>query len=319
MKSDAEKCLDKIALELSEGRITEEEAQAFREEVEAKAQQRQKLNEDFKNGKIDEIGFNQWQISIAGDFEKLAEDIDLAAVHKKRKALKTKKLKQLTMICGVLLIVLVGAGMVMIPTWQHAHRSIAGIPEPIQIDIDEAIAAGRVKEARKTISGKGYSVKMKYLAEYDIRGLVVTLDDYDKEGASAFDMAIPRDISMAWGKAAEYASEIKWGHAARALSYSYSSDVLRKAGVSGIQFDAMASNNHMIIEEGELRNKLKKVKVGDYIEMKGYLVNAEIYNSAGQLERTVESSLTRSDHVEYAFDTRTSCEVMYLTSLDWLD
>ena len=319
MKSDAEKCLDKIEIELSAGRITEEEAKAFREEVEAKAEQKRKLLEDYKAGKIDEIGLNQWQVAISDDFEQLAERIDHAVIHKSRNAAKAKKIKHLWVAFMVFVVLLCIFGVPMYNSWQHSHRNIAGIPEPVQVDIDDAIAAGRVRDVHKKISGKGFSVEMTYLAEYTIQGLVVTLDDYDSAGASAFDLAIPRDISMAWGKAAEYATDIKWAHAARSLSYEYSWSTLQKIGVSSRELGMMSSNNHVIVEGDEIYKALKQVKIGDYIEMKGYLVKADIYDGAGQLVRSIHSSLVRDDHVEYAFDTRTSCEVLFLTDLRWLD
>jgi len=318
MKSDAEKCLDKINTELSEGRINEDEAQKFREQVEAKVEQKQKLLDDFKAQKIDEVTFNQWQISISDDLRQLAEEIDLAEVTRKKKKRKIKKAKTLAIVVAVLLLTIAGGAAIYIPQYMHAHRAIAGIPEPIQNNLSDAAVASRVGETRKTISGSGFKVDMIYLAEYDIKGLVVQLDDYDnKYDATAFDKAIPRDISMAWGKSAEYADKIEWSHVARSLNAKFSNELVNKAGVDALSDSS--SNNHVIVEEGELRNKLKRVRIGDYIEMKGYLVSATIFDGSGATVRQIESSMVRTDHVEYAFDMRTSCEVLYLTELEWLE
>lgn len=320
MKTDAELCFEKIDAELEAGRITAREAEVFRGKVKAKQEQKQKVLDDFESGKIDEMSLNRWQISISGDFRALAKEIDYAQINKKKKAEKEKKLRRRLLFAGVVLLVLVGVLVVKIPEWQHAHRTINGIPEPIQIDIKELLDKGKISETEKTISGNGYKVSMNYLASYDIKGLVVELDDFDtKFGARAFDLAIPRDISMAWGKAAEIADQITWGHGARSLNIKYDSGVLYSAGLSRLDFLASVSNNHVIVDDGELRSQLKKVKIGDYIEMKGYLVSAVIYDGEGRKEHSVSSSLTRSDHVNYTFDMHTSCEVLYLTEIRWLD
>ena len=320
MNADAENCIHKIEHELSEGRISKAEADDFRRQVESKVEQKQKLLNDFAAKKVNETTFNQWQIAISGDLKKIAEDIDMAAIKRKKKEKKKKKLIRRAKVLGVLLLVAAVAVAFMLPQWLHAHRAIAGIPEPLQTSVDDALKEGRIDSARKTISGNGYKVDMSFLAEYDIKGLVVQLDDYDNaKDASAFDLAVPRDISMAWGKAAEFANRIKWGHVARTLNVEYPWDLLDEAGVNNIEFGTMYSNNHVIVDDGELRTRLKKVKRGDYIEMKGFLVSADFYDGDGRLVHSVQSSLVRTDHVEHPFDTRTSCEVIYLTDLQWLD
>ena len=131
---------------------------------------------------------------------------------------------------------------------------------------------------------------MSYLATYDIKGLVVILEDFDtKKDATSFDKAIPRDLSMAWGFAAENANKIKWSHSGRALGFETKNMNWRQVLHS-------ASNNHIVVEEGQLREKLKKVRRGDFIEIKGYLVGGEIDDGNGNEERVFSSSTSRTDH-----------------------
>lgn len=227
-------------------------------------------------------------------------------VRKKRRVLFLTPL----VIIGVLVAI-------FLPRYLYEHRTINGIPEPVQVDMADIVARvkdGEKIETEKTITGNGFRVKMEYLATYDIKGLVVTLDDYDtKRGATAFDLAIPRDLSIVWGYSAINADKIKYGHSERALNYKYSSGLDRQKVI------ASTSNNHIIVEEGELRQRLKKVRKGDYIEMKGYLVAGEIDDGNGGEKLSFHSSTVRTDHVERPFDMKTSCEIIYLTDLEWLD
>ncbi len=91
MNADAENCIHKIEHELSEGRISKAEADDFRRQVESKVEQKQKLLNDFAAKKVNETTFNQWQIAISGDLKKIAEDIDMAAINRKKKEKKKKK------------------------------------------------------------------------------------------------------------------------------------------------------------------------------------------------------------------------------------
>ena len=226
----------------------------------------------------------------------------------KTEAERVRKKRRIIILTPIVVVGVIAA--IFVPRYLYEHRTIGSIPEPIQIDIADA----GVAETSKTITGDGFRVRMNYLATYDIKGLVVTLDDYDtKRNPTSFDKAIPRDLSLAWGIAAANADKIEWRHAERALRYEMRDTKLFQATKSSI------SNNHIIVEEGELRQKLKKVRKGDYIEMKGYLVSGEVDDGNDGEAYSFHSSLVRTDHMEHVFGNRTSCEIIYLTDLEWLD
>ncbi|MCR4753467.1 MAG: hypothetical protein K5837_03565 [Candidatus Saccharibacteria bacterium] len=65
--------------------------------------------------------------------------------------------------------------------------------------------------------------------------------------------------------------------------------------------------------------KIKRVRIGDYIEMKGYLISGKIKDGNGNEVRDVKSSLIRTDYSSSVLDRRTSCEIMFVTDLQWLD
>ena len=208
--------------------------------------------------------------------------------------------------------------MFKIPAEIHAHRTIAGIPEPVQIDIADLDIA----ETTKTIDRDGYWAELEYLASYDIKGLVVALDDYDHKigEVSAFDKAIPRDLSLTWGVSAQYSNKIKWSHGGRAVKWEYTPDLWQSRGLSEHDFINSISNNHLITDDKSIYRKIKRVRRGDYIEMKGYLVRGKITDKKTGYEYTFSSSLVRDDYTRNMLkDSSTSCEIIYLTSIEWLD
>ena len=188
----------------------------------------------------------------------------------------------------------------------------------VQIDIADLDIA----ETTKTIDRDGYWAELEYLASYDIKGLVVALDDYDHKigEVSAFDKAIPRDLSLTWGVSAQYSNKIKWSHGGRAVKWEYTPDLWQSRGLSEHDFINSISNNHLITDDKSIYRKIKRVRRGDYIEMKGYLVRGKITDKKTGYEYTFSSSLVRDDYTRNMLkDSSTSCEIIYLTSIEWLD
>ena len=324
IRTNRERCLEMIEEALLNHQLTEEEAARFHEEVKAKTAQIEKIRHDFKKKNINPGLLNQWEAIIDGDFVMIQKRID-AAIANKHQRYGKKYRKDIYRKCAVvgavfILVMSVAIGM----KYTREHRTIANIPEPRQVMLTNNVSNtdddGYARyDLEKTIKGDGYEVKMNFLATYEIDGLVVAMSDYDNKDASAFDKAFPRDLSLAWGKAAEISDKIEWSHPARALKLKYNTDTLRKNNVTRGELLSSVSNNHILPGEGDLRKIIKRVRLGDYIRMKGYLVRAEIFDTNGVTVRVISSSLTRTDHIEHAFDMRTSCEVLYLTDLQWLD
>lgn len=301
------------------GQISEHQAKTLYKDLQGKEEQKQKLDQDFAAKKIEPKLYNEWDANIRTDVAYIKSRVDDYI----EDGIRRKKRKVRLKIVGFLVLIMAVWAVFAIPQHIHANRSVANIPEPVQTDmsvlIEQAEGRGETFETKKTISGDGYEVDMTFLAHYDIKGLVVELDDYDHINASAFDKAIPRDISLAWGKVAENKSRFNWSHGGRKLSVGYDEKTIKELGLSRNSVMAHVSNNHLLVDRKDLYQKIKRVRIGDYIEMKGYLISGKIKDGSGNEVRDVKSSLIRTDYSSSVLDRRTSCEIMFVTDLQWLD
>ena len=299
---------------LQDKALSNEDAERLKNELAERRAQQKKLDSAFSNGEIDPKDYNKQSWDIRRGIGQIVSEID-GAITKKRQ--KSEKRVVRRIVCIALILVAVYA-VFKIPAEIHAHRTIAGIPEPVQIDIADLDIA----ETTKTIDRDGYWAELEYLASYDIKGLVVALDDYDHKigEVSAFDKAIPRDLSLTWGVSAQYSNKIKWSHGGRAVKWEYTPDLWQSRGLSEHDFINSISNNHLITDDKSIYRKIKRVRRGDYIEMKGYLVRGKITDKKTGYEYTFSSSLVRDDYTRNMLkDSSTSCEIIYLTSIEWLD
>ncbi len=294
--------------------LSNEDAERLKIELAERRAQQKKLDSAFSNGEIDPKDYNKQSWDIRRGIGQIVSEID-GTITKKRQKNEKRVVRRIA--CIALILVAVYA-VFKIPAEIHAHRTIAGIPEPVQIDIADLDIA----ETTKTIDRDGYWAELEYLASYDIKGLVVALDDYDHKigEVSAFDKAIPRDLSLTWGVSAQYSNKIKWSHGGRAVKWEYTPDLWQSRGLSEHDFINSISNNHLITDDKSIYRKIKRVRRGDYIEMKGYLVRGKITDKKTGYEYTFSSSLVRDDYTRNMLkDSSTSCEIIYLTSIEWLD
>lgn len=181
-------------------------------------------------------------------------------------------------------------------------RSLDNIQEPIQIP-----TTGKAVKTKK-----GTTVEINYIASYNITGRVVDVQDY--AGFNSMDILSPKDIGLTWGPLAldENNKKIKWtSWGDRGLiSKIYDREWLNEMG--GIdQIGEYMSNNHLIPSDERIKKLIKLIKVGDYIRIKGYLVNVYCTDE-GNRYYTWNSSTTRTDTGSHA------CEVVYVTDISWL-
>ena len=78
--------------------------------------------------------------------------------------------------------------------------------------------------------------------------------------------------------------------------------------IGGIE--GLYSNNHLVPSNSKIRKQIKKIKPGDMIQIKGYLMNAYWQQKNGYYEW--ETSTNRYDHGSGA------CEIIYVTEVKWL-
>ena len=206
--------------------------------------------------------------------------------------------KALTLI---LIVVLVGVLAYSWYTSRPAKNGISGIREPIQTP-----ASGSAQFAKA-----GYDVNITYKYAYDIEGLVVHTHRYN--GLGIGDRLAPVDIALAWGKVAEYNDRIDfhWSQANRYVLWE--TDTYEEIAPVGYEkgVNKQCSNNHVIPADSSIRNKLKSIKAGSRVRIKGYLVNVKATKSNGTYF-TWNSSVTRDDSGGGA------CEVIYVTEVQVL-
>ncbi len=180
------------------------------------------------------------------------------------------------------------------------RRAIAGIPEPIQKE-----ASGNV-----TLKIDDMDVLITFQYSYDISGLVVSSMDYSD--SSFMGQLIPMDVALAWGKVAEYNTKLdfKWEQSNRHVSFYFPDGMTNY--FSEDYAISHCSNNHLIPADKSIRKKVHKIKKGDYIRIQGYLVNYRGEDERGNIWAG-NSSNVRDDI------GANSCEIIYVTSVEWLD
>ena len=72
-----------------------------------------------------------------------------------------------------------------------------------------------------------------------------------------------------------------------------------------------SSNNHLVPSDSKIRSKIKKIRTGDHIKIKGYLVSIDGLDEDGNTFYW-DSSISRDDTGDGA------CEVIYVTDVKWL-
>jgi hypothetical protein len=160
------------------------------------------------------------------------------------------------------------------------------------------------REFKTTRAGVEYTVTP--LFAYTINGLVVALhhsrswvDLFHKEWGDYFNSA---DIAVIWGDnlaVADY-KKVSFSHTDFTVEWSYETDVHFKGNC--------VANNHLLTDNDDLEKKILRARVGDQIEMQGYLVRY----AGGKGGYARSSSVTRDDARNGA------CEVIYVTDFKML-
>jgi hypothetical protein len=208
--------------------------------------------------------------------------------------------KRRLILFGIFLVIM----LMFPPIYNFLHgkqRSVAGIRNPIQ-------TAAR---GEKQITRNGYELTLDYKYAYDIEGLVVTTRDYN--GSSLEDKLAPKDVGLAWGNVAEYNTQLgfHWVAKKRALGLNEDIDSWgKKQALVGSVEDAMKqySNNHLVVLDLLVQESIEKIKVGDHVRIKGYLVNID--GDSGNKHYSWHSSTKRDD---------LGCEVILVESVEWLE
>jgi hypothetical protein len=171
------------------------------------------------------------------------------------------------------------------------------IEVPLQSDL------GDMKEIRHI--GKEGEVILLPKAEYTLKGVVKSKKKYSDYPSQISEY----DLTFAWGELNkdEIDAFIQYSQSGRWYYYKY------KAGtpVSGDYIAKHSANVHIIHKDKNVLNQIKKVNPGDYVILKGYLVDVNFNkNQSDPLWRT---STTREDTGNGA------CEILFVEKVEIVD
>lgn len=205
-------------------------------------------------------------------------------------------------IFSYLIPLLILGGIIAYCVHGNGKRShLNGLTEPIQTECDGGT----------DFPLNGYDVHIDYLYEYDATALVVHTKDYPGTGMES--RLSPKDVALAWGSVAACNEMINfhWSQSGRWVRWRTDTYAeLAPIGDSS-DVDRQSSNNHMVPADLSVKKDVEKIRKGDVVRIRGYLVNISAKNGEGK-KFYWNSSTTREDSGDGA------CEVIYVTSVDWV-
>ena len=145
---------------------------------------------------------------------------------------------------------------------------------------------------------RGFNVQS--MATYDIRCRVIMKDEYYTQSVAKLS---PLDFTVTWGSDSDqtFIDEVQWSHSDRYASYEW-----------GPQFDlttdyflSHVANMHLIPRDDCVETQLRGIRLGSFIEMKGYLVRVLFPGGTSW-----KSSMSRTDVGDG------SCELMVVDSVE---
>ncbi len=178
---------------------------------------------------------------------------------------------------------------------QTVYQGEIGVP--LQSDLSD------MKEIRHV--GKEGEVILLPKAEYTLTGIVKSRKKYSDYSSQISEY----DLTIAWGELNkdEIDDFIKYSQSGRWYYYKYESGT----PVSGDYIAKHSANVHIIHKDKEILDEIKKVDQGDFVMLKGYLVDVNFNkNDNDPLWRT---STTRDDTGNGA------CEILYVEEVKIVD
>jgi hypothetical protein len=153
---------------------------------------------------------------------------------------------------------------------------------------------------------KGYTYTLTPKAIYDISGLVVSQHSGDAllNLDHKADPGNIKDVCVVWGEAITNGSyqKVKYASGEFTCSFSWSGGLTPPFNTEKI------SNNHLIPADTTIAQRIRTIRIGDQVRMKGLLVDYRV-TSKGREIFSRRTSLTRSDTGNGA------CEILYVTEI----
>jgi hypothetical protein len=204
---------------------------------------------------------------------------------------------------------MVGGLLVAVAAWWM--KDVLPDPAKLQLgELDEPVQTRVRKPPIDTnVNGVDYRIQPRY--SYELNAVVVSLHHSDSWWDYAHkawgDHVNIMDLCVAWGDSVRSGAyrDVSFRNNQWECIWSYSSERAHK------QFNnAQASNNHIVTDDPALANALRKIRIGDQVRLRGYLVDYTIFRKDGTAVGARISSETRTDQGPGA------CEVMYIDGFE---
>jgi hypothetical protein len=188
------------------------------------------------------------------------------------------------------------------------------LPEPKQENLKE------VEEI--VINPAGYPVIVHKIAKYEVSGRAVAIYNYRGfiawmgtlfQGNSGYNDIAVKDVALTYGKLARDENHEKMEYVMGGFRHILFKIIdLRILKEFGTQENVYmhVTNNHLVPSNKDVEKLLKKIEKDDYVQIKGYLINA--YWKKGKLIYSLESSTSRGDVGNGA------CEIILVESVKWI-
>jgi hypothetical protein len=192
-------------------------------------------------------------------------------------------MKGFLILCGLL------AGLYLF--WENSEISrAAGVLAPDEPD---------QREVHSTSLRERNGYRITPLATFDIRARVISRERY--RFGHAADLS-PIDLVLGWGAMSDTAILKKISFSQGGRAYTWMTSVFP---VPRRVIETHSANMHMIPADGDIERRLKSIRAGNMVHLKGFLVEVDTQEGWGW-----KSSLTREDTGGGA------CELIWVESLD---
>lgn len=279
----------KLDKDLEFGRLSEKKYQYAIECLDETAEKIRQLKEQLDAGQIDGKKYNLKELEIIHTYDAALSQSAHSNEHAKKVA------KNIFYIVSAVACFAIAIGVTIIARENYKHRSVAGIPEPIQ-------QKGEGDKEFQT----GYTyVKIKYIASYTIDGIIISKEKAEPD--NAYYEAVPYAVGLAWGYAAEHNHEISWNYANRNIK------AVDIGNLDRIKITKDSSINELIPANEDISKQIDKYYLGDRIKIKGYLVDVAAENGLGKY--SAASSLIRGDTTNFIVGGASANEIIYVTDI----
>lgn len=164
----------------------------------------------------------------------------------------------------------------------------------------------QVKTGSASMDITGYEVNLTYKYEYTLDGIVVGTKNYTQSGMQ--NQIASKDVVIAWGSVAakNKESKFKWTLADRDYSFT------PNAEFDTITVSKNSSITHLISSDTTTQSQIKKIKAGQHVILKGYLVDVTAEPSIGDIVYWNTSTVTTDTGADAG-------EILYVTSVETVE